>query len=928
MGVVDDTIDSTSSVSCVKLGQFISSLAYAILPTFNLNSFMQDFASVILKNGVGTRPITRRQKTKKWSAPRLTRILTVCCGFLANCRGDGIFKDDSPSPSSTNHSSNFATSFSTDSDPPPNDSFCSPENLGTIMTLANASPLSSQSFTNYGATTQPGEPSPQNGWNEPAVQNSVWYQFDVDVNSDVLSVDISHTPCDHYLQFALYKTTGSCSPLGGAADTLNFIKVAADDHSSECYSPKIIKASVSAGNTYLLQVDGFNGESFSGGNITVLASVPLPNDSFCSPENLGTITTLANSRSLSSQSFTNYGATTQPGEPSPQDGWNEPDVQNSVWYQFDVDVNSDVSFVDISHTSTPCTYNLQFALYETTGSCSPLGGADTLNFTEVAADDHSSECYSAKIINAPVSAGNTYLLQVDGFNGENFSGDSINVLAIFPPPNDSFCAPENLGTFTTLATARSLSSQSFTNYGATTQPGEPSPQDGWYDDDRAVQNSVWYQFDVDVNSDVAFVDISHTERCNHNLQFALYETTGSCSPLGGADTLNFIEVAADDHSSECYSAKIINAPVSAGNTYLLQVDGFNGLIFSGGNINVLGKFPAPNDSFCSPENLGTAARCGVLSSQSFTNFRATVQTGEPSPGTGSVEYDSCSSQDGWCEDDLGVQNSVWYQFDVASDVTSVDIIWNQNVAYENPPDLQFALYKTIGLCSSGGLGSLNFTKIAANDDSGISYAPEITKAPVSAGISYLLQVDGWKGEIHDTYEGFITVRSFCSAQPTFKPTTRPTTFKPTTRAPTSKPTTIKPTTRAPTSKPSKPTTRTPTSKTTSRRPTTRAPTSKPSKPTTRTPTSKPSKPTTRIPTSKPTSRSPTLDPSLIHKVRVQLEGVNYLNLREVRVYDQNNVNRALTMTSYQSSTYPGLGSSLAVDGTLGTFSQTEIDQRK
>jgi hypothetical protein len=107
MGVVDDTIDSTSSGSCVTLGQFISSLVFAILPAFNMNYFVQDFASVILKNGVGTRPVTRRQKTNKW-APRLTRIALVFCGILANCRGDGIFKNNSPSPSFTSYSAKIA----------------------------------------------------------------------------------------------------------------------------------------------------------------------------------------------------------------------------------------------------------------------------------------------------------------------------------------------------------------------------------------------------------------------------------------------------------------------------------------------------------------------------------------------------------------------------------------------------------------------------------------------------------------------------------------------------------------------------------------------------------------------------------------------------------------------------------------------------
>ena len=82
MGAVDGTIDSTSSGSYIILGQFISSLAFAILSAFNMNYFMQDFASVILKNDVGTRPMKRPQKTNKL-APRFTHILLVFCGFIA-----------------------------------------------------------------------------------------------------------------------------------------------------------------------------------------------------------------------------------------------------------------------------------------------------------------------------------------------------------------------------------------------------------------------------------------------------------------------------------------------------------------------------------------------------------------------------------------------------------------------------------------------------------------------------------------------------------------------------------------------------------------------------------------------------------------------------------------------------------------------------
>jgi hypothetical protein len=79
---------------------------------------------------------------------------------------------------------------------------------------------------------------------------------------------------------------------------------------------------------------------------------------------------------------------------------------------------------------------------------------------------------------------------------------------------------------------------------------------------------------------------------------------------------------------------------------------------------------------------------------------------------------------------------------------------------------KFALYSTVGSCSSDKLGTLNFTKVAANDDEGaLNYASKIMNAAVSAGNTYLLQVDGtgydeWNGATYS--EGRINVRSSCS----------------------------------------------------------------------------------------------------------------------------------------------------------------------
>jgi hypothetical protein len=88
------------------------------------------------------------------------------------------------------------------------------------------------------------------------------------------------------------------------------------------------------------------------------------------------------------------------------------------------------------------------------------------------------------------------------------------------------------------------------------------------------------------------------------------------------------------------------------------------------------------------------------------------------------------------------------------------------------------------------------------------------------------------------------------------------------------------------------------------------------------------------------SHSPSLNPSvnqspnspsqLVRKIRVKLEGRNYLHMKEVQVYDTSGVNRALNKLASQSSTYTQhyWGSdpaSKAVNGVLYDYSHTNND---
>ena len=66
----------------------------------------------------------------------------------------------------------------------------------------------------------------------------------------------------------------------------------------------------------------------------------------------------------------------------------------------------------------------------------------------------------------------------------------------------------------------------------------------------------------------------------------------------------------------------------------------------------------------------------------------------------------------------------------------------------------------------------------------------------------------------------------------------------------------------------------------------------------------------------------------VRKVRVQLEGSQYLHMSEVQVFDQNGSNVALNKPATQSSTETGSPASKAVNGDLTDASVTNWEAGK
>lgn len=134
-------------------------------------------------------------------------------------------------------------------------------------------------FDNTEATAEIGEVSPgagtvgpapscnaTDGWCsfETVVQSSVWYKF-LGAFSPV-TIDTNGVEVD--LQFALWT-------VGDPANFATFTEVAANDDGGPVFAPLIGPIALNPGDTYYLQIDGFNTATASAGEVRVLADQPF-----------------------------------------------------------------------------------------------------------------------------------------------------------------------------------------------------------------------------------------------------------------------------------------------------------------------------------------------------------------------------------------------------------------------------------------------------------------------------------------------------------------------------------------------------------------------------------------------------------------------------------------------------------------------------
>jgi hypothetical protein len=211
----------------------------------------------------------------------------------------------------------------------------------------------------------------------------------------------------------------------------------------------------------------------------------------------------------------------------------------SVWYRWVAPAAGQATF-------DTCTHSYDTVLAAYTGSAvnglTPVASND--DTTGCGGDDHGSR------IQFTATAGTTYRVAVDGFNGAvgtftlTFSGPSL------PPPSN-----DNMGS------ARVVSGGSFdvtgTNRGATKQTGEPNHAG------NAGGASVWFRWTA---PSTRFFTI-RTAGSNFDTLLGIYR---------GARVNNLTRVASNDDASSSTLTSRVRFRATAGVTYRIAVDGYRG----------------------------------------------------------------------------------------------------------------------------------------------------------------------------------------------------------------------------------------------------------------------------------------------------------------------------------------------------------------
>lgn len=284
-------------------------------------------------------------------------------------------------------------------------------------------------FTTIDATDDgPAHPGCASGGSTPdSIFNDVWYTYTADFTGMALWSMCG--TADYDTKVAVYMPGTTCP--GTDAELI----ICNDDGPGICDITSEVLFDVVEGETYLLRLGGYGdggpGEEGTG-SFTVTEFIPtLPND-FCSGAiEIGLV---------EGYEFTNSDATTDgpehPGDPGGCFGFSDPQAGSDIWYTYTPEADA---FVQWS-TCSSITFDSRLVVYGPNVSCPPT--ADQL----YACNDDGQGCASySSFVNFSVQAGQTYLLRLGGFGGDQGQGafSLVEIEPPIPPANDNCAEPDS-----------------------------------------------------------------------------------------------------------------------------------------------------------------------------------------------------------------------------------------------------------------------------------------------------------------------------------------------------------------------------------------------------------------------------------------------------------------------------------------------------